>query len=240
LAVLYTTDVTFSGPNISGLPIAIHDLPVAGYKRRFLAKSLQLADGATVNKWPDLVAGGASLDPVPTYGLAPYAGTVDGIQSVTFNGTTQGLKTSAVMNQPHTLVMVAKLRDAGITGLRIMAGGRLGADIAVESATLGTSGNAGSKNYFLEGGTSFAGPTADTAWHVFIGVFNGASSVLAVDGTETTGNTGTARRDILTLAYHRAGQWTNMAVAEVALYDKALTAGERTSTVTALRAQYGL
>ncbi|TVU61561.1 LamG domain-containing protein [Paenarthrobacter nitroguajacolicus] len=240
MAFLYTTEAAFTGPKITSLPLAVHDLPVSGYKRRYLAKNLQLTDGAAVNAWPDMVAGGAALETVPTYGAAPTAATVGTIKAVSFNGTTQGLKTSAVMNQPHTLVIVAKLQDSGVTGIRIIAGGRLGSDTAVENAVLGTSGTAPSKILFLEGGSTVNGPAADQAWHVFIGVFNGASSVLSVDGTEVSGNTGTARRDILTLGYHRAGQWTNMAVAEVALYDKALSAGERTSTVNALRAQYGL
>lgn len=240
MAFLYTTDAAFTGPKIASLPLAVHDLPVSGYKRRYLAKNLQLANGATVSTWPDMVAGGAALDPVPTYGAAPTAATVSGIPAVTFNGTTQGLKTSAVMNQPHTLVIVAKLQDTGVTGLRIIAGGQNGSDPAAENAVLGTSGTAPNKILYLQGGSTINGPAADQSWHVFIGVFNGASSVLAVDGTEVTGNTGTARRDILTLGYHRTGLWTNVAVTEVALYDKALTAGERTSTVNALRAQYGI
>lgn len=67
----------------------------------------------------------------------------------------------------------------------------------------GGSSGAGGVLYFPDPGTSglfaggaFGAPASDATLHAFVGVGNGASSIIRVDSTETTGNPGTGAIDI--------------------------------------------
>lgn len=52
---------------------------------------------------------------------------------------------------------------------------------------------ASANTFHMEGASTISATATDSVWHVFLGMFNGASpnSVLAIDGVETTGGVGT-------------------------------------------------
>jgi hypothetical protein len=113
------------------------------------------------------------------------------------------------------------------------------------AAIMGSSPNANIGRYtttwFMSGGTLLAGTTADTTgWHIFIGVFNGASSVFRVDGTEAAGNAGANTMQQVRLFSGDNASFTKGSIREAALYNRALTGPERTALHAHLAAKYGL
>lgn len=95
-----------------------------------------------------------------------------------------------------------------------------------------------SSNYnMLSGGSFAAGAAADTSFHIFKMVFDGSSSVLGVDGVDTTGlNPGTNGTDGVILGSDRSpGFFLNGAIGEVVRVNGAVTAGDETNILAYLQ-----
>ena len=76
---------------------------------------------------------------------------------------------------------------------------------------------------------------ADTNFHIFKIVFNGASTIIGVDGSDITGNAGAGAIDGLTIgsAYNNLS-YMNGAIGEVVFCNAALSAGDEASLETYL------
>jgi len=105
-----------------------------------------------------------------------------GLGHVHFVRATGGayLATLAAGSQPVTLSTVAK-RTGNFTNTQGIWGGvSRGAEFGVGANTLG-----------VYGGTDLLATAADNTWHALQGVMNSTSSVINIDGTDTTGDAGT-------------------------------------------------
>lgn len=228
----YIAESEFTGPKAAGLPTLLHKLPVANPARRFVAKEIVGAAGTTVSAWQDSAGSGTVLAPASS--TAPVIGTVTGVRSVVFNGTSDGLSQSVQLTNPHTLVLVANIIKPA-SGNATIAGG------FVSSATDGAQFRTALTDMYLNGGSNFRVGVGlnTTGWRVYVISFNGTGTVVNINGVEYTGNGGTLPRAIFTLGYQRGGEFTNIAVAEAALYSGAMNSAERASTVAQLRSAYG-
>lgn len=231
--IQYIAPVEFTGANASSLPIVLTDLAVAGATRRFLAKAVNQAIGTAVPSWADSAGSGTAL--IPASSTAPTLATVGGLRAVQFNGTSDGLQQALSMAQGHTLVLVANIVTPNTVGTTTLSGSYTTA--AVDGARLQTSVNA----LYANAGTAMAVAAQNvTGWRVIVVSFNGASTVVNINGTEYTGNAGALPRTVFTLGFERGGSFSALAVAEANIYPTALGSTDRASLVTALRAEYGI
>lgn len=95
--------------------------------------------------------------------------------------------------------------------------------------------------FFASGGTDVTGATADTVQHVFGVVFDATNGVLSIDGTETTGSTGTSngRSGLRLGANASTGTPTvfgAIRLKQVIVWARALTIDERAALATFLAA----
>lgn len=97
---------------------------------------------------------------------------------------------------------------------------------------------ANTANWLLYNGAALAAPAAVTGWHAGNGVINGASSVINIDGAETTGTVApVATAGAILVAYREGSQ--NCSFAEMFWWDNyALTAAERTAVVNNQKSYY--
>jgi hypothetical protein len=82
-----------------------------------------------------------------------------------------------------------------------------------------------------------------TAWHSWIGVFNGATSSIQRDGsTPVTGNAGASNGGGFNLGSAGAGlgNFANCDIAEAGVYNRVLSAPEIGSLYSYLKGKYGL
>lgn len=243
MTIVYKADSTFTGGAANTLPLLIHDLPVAGAARRFIAGAIQQEPGTAVTAWKDSAGSGTSLVP----GNAAYAasqpptlGTHDGRRAVMFDGVDDGLYQDLQLAQPHAVVFVGKLINlAGETANPLIVGGRKGA-AGADEANIILGGSTTNRVFTMQGGANLGNIRADENWHVIVANFNGANSVLRVDDTEQTGSAGTLSREVLSLGFHKAGPYAEMAALELVVYSGALNSESRAATVTALREHYGI
>ena len=203
------------------------------------------ADGAAVSTWPD--ASGNGKDFVSTYGSPPtyVASGVNGKPIVRCLGDAFHVLdcNPFSLNQPDTIIIVAKKPNVATNGILI--------DQAVnDSVNRQTLQIAPTTGFF--GG--LANPTggllvalSDTinhqgAFHIFVGVFNGASSSLLVDGILTaSGDIGAANLANVRLQSNVAGSVeSELDMAEILIYDHALSTTDRQNVEAYLKAKYGL
>lgn len=164
---------------------------------RFTA--LGLSDAAAVSTWPDeigsedLTQSGSAR---PTY---RSAGTINSKPTVRGNGTQQYLNRTAasfsILSQPDTVVMVAKYATLSNTPDPYLIDG------AGSTRQIITGKDGGTNTQWLAfAGSIVRGAGSNTSAHLLLGYFNGASSKMDVDGTQTaTGNFGSNNLDGLAL-----------------------------------------
>jgi hypothetical protein len=96
-------------------------------------------------------------------------------------------------------------------------------------------------HYRMVSGGSITGPNMDTSFHTCTTLWNGASSVLRIDGAETTGNPGTPSLSKLTLGIR--GDLASLPLGgdlgEVIFYTGALSAGDMVLVEAYLKARWG-
>jgi hypothetical protein len=232
--IQYIAPVEFTGTNADTLPIVVNDLPVAGAVRRFVAKAVNQAIGTTVSAWADITGSGTSL--VPASSAAPTLATVAGVRSVRFDGATQGLQQNVALTNPHSVVLVMNIVVPQTTGITTPSGSFITAGTDLGQLQTSTT------DLYVNAGTSLKVGTGlnVTGWRVIIISFNGASTVVNINGVEYTGNAGTLPRAVFSLGFQRGASWSNMAVAEAILYQSALDATQRAALVTQLRTDHGI
>lgn len=228
----YIAGSEFTGAKADGLPMLLHKLPVAKPARRFVAKGLVGASGTSVASWKDVAGSGTIL--APEASTAPKIGSVAGVRSVVFNGTSDGLSQQVSLPNPNTLVLVANILTLNTTANVAIAG-------ASKTAADGGQILAAVKELYVNAGTNARVGVGlhQTGWRVYVISFNGANTVVNINGTEYTVTAGSLPRELFTLGFRQGADFANIAVAEAALYAGAMSSTERAATVVGLRAVYG-
>ena len=206
------------------------------------------ADGAAVSVWPDTSWNGKNF--VSTYGSPPtyVAAGVNGKPIVRFLADAFHVLdcNPFLLNQPDTIIVVAKKPNAATSGVLV--------DNALADNTHRHFLNIAPNTGFF-GGSAYINPVdfsspiviQDTinhqgAFHVFVGIFNGASSSLLVDGTLTaSGDIGSASLNSIRMQCDRTGsELSEIDMAEILVYDTALSTTDRQNVENYLKAKYGL
>ena len=81
-------------------------------------------------------------------------------------------------------------------------------------------------------------PSSD--WHVFLATFNGTDSTIRIDDTEALGNTGPSFNSTVLNTGHGDTGFAKIDVADILVWNRALTLTERNKIVTDLKAAYGI
>ena len=205
----------------------------------------RIAGGDPVGTWPDSSGNGKNL--VSTFGSPPtfVASGVNGKPIVRFTGEAYHILdcSSFPLNQPDTIIVVAKKPNVATNGILMDQA----ANDSVNRQTLQIAPTTG----FFGG---LANPTgglpmalSDTinhqgVFHIFVGVFNGASSSLLVDGILTaSGDIGAANLANMRLQSSvTGGMQSELDMAEILIYDHALSTTDRQNVEAYLKAKYSL
>lgn len=207
-----------------------------------------LSDGAAVTTWPD--SSGLARDMTATGTVTYKTGQLAGWPSVRFDGATGYTRTTgsavAIAAQPFTQLIVCRSRVA-------VAGDQ---DIPCGPWNTGNPSVSFASFYFatdqtvnLWGGTSnrSAGTVTLTNPHVVEGIWNGASSLIGVDGTTNTSGssigTGAIPNDFAIGCYgpnEVVDSPYDGDIFEVLLYSGALTAGQRSLLRSYLSDKYAI
>lgn len=213
----------------------IEDLdPIAsltGSTKEWVARDLTTGD--LVGSWADRRGG----SPLISSGAArPVVMVESGKRFVRFDGVDDYLQdTGGTFSQPHTKVIRFRFQ-----GTRKASESILGTPVTTTSAQMNVFINAAMTQY-----ASFASATlittaggVNTNWHTLIAVFNGASSVLSIDGTEVSGATGsnTSGGTRLGRGSGSSTVFSTIDVQRVALLDHAADSTERAAILTAMAA----
>lgn len=225
-----------------GVPRAVPRWPVSGYSHRWALKSLNQPVGSYVNTIPNLINAAYPFD-VGTDSVSArpvLALPTSKIQSVN-SASGRRLRIvpfAAAIPQPFTLVTVAKLTTAGAG---VLAAGE---DAAYTPSLIARIGSTATVFEIDAGATLLHTATADANWHVFIAVFNGASSVFSVDGNEVTGAAGSnslgPNLHIQQLPVAGGSSTYPGQTADIGIYPSALTSAQRATLNGWLRSEYGI
>lgn len=223
-------------PLAAGLPVLV---PAAEpeFTRWWDARSITAADNAQVYSWGD-IASGTMLTPAGSGAAGRTAPLLrraaNGAPRVEFNGTTDTLGQSLTRAQPHTVFAVARTRTTSNPSNLVPAIVGHGA----ASTPRNVLGFANGKPRLYAGtALDMTERTWDTNFHVFLGVFNGATSVMSYDGYELTGNAGTEATSALSLALWDATSW-QVDIQAVGFAPVALSAARRSAVVSRLTADW--
>jgi hypothetical protein len=223
MTLIMKSPTALKSPKYPVVP-AVESLPVAGYANRWNAEPLTL--GAPVASLPNAVAGpwGAFIQTDPA--LQPSVVTEGGFKHVANTATSQLVMPPFTTTGAKTVVLVAKI---------------LGGNTAFFGAN-GANWNIGvsTTKFYMNAGTTILGPALDSAWHVFIAVFDGASSVFSVDGVEYAGNAGTNQPTNLRMFSIGGTAYATGGVRDVAIYPSALNPADRQTLTAALKKKYNL
>ena len=206
------------------------------------------ADGAAVSTWPDASGNGNNF--LSTYGSPPtyVASGANGKPIVRFLADAFHVLdcNPFLLNQPDTIIIVAKKPNTATSGVLVDNSlsdntHRHFLNIAPNSGFFGASAYINPVNFasyiVLEDTINHQG-----AFHVFVGIFNGVSSSLLVDGTLTaSGDIGSASLNSLRMQCDRAGsELSEIDMAEVLIYDHALSTTDRQNLEAYLGTKYGI
>lgn len=223
MTLVIKSTTTLSSPKFSSFP-GIAALPLGGYTDRWSAE--MLSAGSAVSNVPNTVQGpwGAFIQTDPA--LQPTIVSEGGFVHVANTATSQLVMPPFTTTGPKTMVVVGKMTgtDATLVG----ANG--------SNWNLGVS----STKFYINAGATILGPARDSAWHVFIAVFNGASSVFSVDGVEYAGDAGSNQPTNLRMFSTGGGIYATGGVRDVAIYPSALNQADRQALASSLKHKYGI
>ncbi len=202
----------------------------------FVADSLSLADNAAVASWPDdsgnarhAVQADSAKQPIVKLVRTGF----NGHDAVYWDGTDRWLTTpSFTLPQPLTIFSVSKLVDV-VNGRTVYDG--------VNAFSCGFLSN--SVGHFIYAGSSVGDSVPPTtATNIGVGVFNGASSKIRLNGgAGTAGDAGTASPGGFTLGTFVGGSQVYQGdIAEFIVYSRVLTLVEINDIGNYLATRYGL
>jgi hypothetical protein len=153
---------------------------------------------------------------------------------IVFNGTTNVLcgSTGSALNQPISHYAVVERTSAFTSVNEIVSNySNPGATNGPQTYAYTTANHVAG----VAGGTAFTATMSDSAWHVLMTVFNSSSSVLSVDGVDTTGNPGTGNGTsagnvcLGEADTNGTGGWLNGDMTEAGMTATSISSGNRTS-----------
>lgn len=161
------------------------------------------------------------------------SGGIKNLPFVAFDGSNDYLRASFALAQPVTLYAVLKPRTSQVFPETYLDG-VVGNDMRFLDNTTDT---------LMFAGVGFdpAITSAGTGWHWFECVYNGASSTLTRDdGVTDTGNAGAASPNGVTLGAFGsvAAGWSDVDMTEIIIYNRTLTAAEKTAVQSYLIRKY--
>lgn len=188
-----------------------------------------------VSQWDDQSGNARNLTEATNQPLW-VAALVNGLPAVRFDGTNDRLLSGAfTVAQPLTVFIVSKnvthtnadrlfASSTGTTTPQLLQ--RAGPNLTLQSNN-------------LDGATV---ATDTTSYHLYKCVFNGTSSVIAKDnGTDqTNANNLSGSISQIELAARNAGNWGNVEVAEMAVYNSAISGADLTNLLSYFRVRYAL
>lgn len=201
-------------------------ITATGVIRRYLAKTLdESLIGTQVTSLPDTSGVGSPLIPVVS-GSGATLMNESGMDFLRFDGVDDRMYTAvSTTAQPFTVAYVYRMRTTG-------------ASKAIGSLNTGTPASPimrreANGDLFASAGTglTLAGAAADTGWHLAYASVNGGTSIIGVDGTTTTGAMGANSISGLRIG-QGATDYSDIDVAEVILFNRALSAAELTQLRT--------
>lgn len=212
----------------------------------FVAADLAAVNNTAVTSLPNRVAGGAALvsgDGIAGHTSSPtYRTDLNTRAVISFDGVDDFMGAdTGILAQPSTTILIVRFLTVGsgktLVGTRIS-----GANRNVMSQ------RASSTKWNCYAGTNLAHTAnTDTALHMFAVVFNGASTVIYLDGVAVTGTAGTeGRNGVRVGAADTAAatlpttttSFTNMALGEMAVIPRAMTTSELDTVRTAAKARW--
>lgn len=212
----------FSPADLSGLTLWLKGDAITG-----------ASDGDALGSWTDS-SGSGHPTTQSTGSKKPIYKTsiLNGLPVVRFDGLTQTMSASFTLAQPVTVVVAANYRSARNTN-----------DTLIDGFTVNTMRlfriTTGIKMYAGAFGPEV---TLDPqAWHIYSAVFNGTNSSLEADSSTTfTGNAGTASPGGIWLASAADVEPGPVDIAELVLYNRALSSTEKSNVISYLQSKYGL
>jgi hypothetical protein len=189
------------------------------------ADTLGLANGASVTSWPDSTATQGAFTATGT-ALVYQTAARNGLAAIAVaanNGASMALASNIA--QPFTLLAALKLNSAAQTGTIIS----LGTTNSLQLFLTGT-------GYDMNNGTDMVRGTPDTTFHVLAMHFNGASSLMRIDGVQAgaVGNPGSNGMTSGAKSGAIAGQSGGYLLGQLSLY----TGPFPTAAETALRTKW--
>lgn len=225
--ILFTAPTRFTNPD--GMPqvptVITPDIPGAMADW----STDQLPTGITTS-WVDMTGARALVAPSP--GQSPSVIGTGKDRYLAFDGVDDRLNAELPLDQPITVVCVARLPELTATSQFIFTGfGGVSFNLGVNSV--------GSGWVFSNGTVGTFQGTPDKEWHIFIMSLNGANSVLSVDGVEKTANVGTGPADRISIG-SSASAYFRTDLRRLAFIPGALEANDRAAIYTSLRDYYNI
>jgi len=218
-------DVLFSGFSIPG----------SGLEHRYDATDIIGSDGDNIGTWAD--AGGSDDLTQNTSSKQPTlkTGQIGGKQVLRFDGTDDFLSTLwSNISQPFQIFVVAQLRNLSDFAHLFDGGTR--------NENLFRADNASPRQWEVRANSNFKPADADTNENIFTLLYDGGSSVLRINGTQTgTGTVDTVDQTGLTLCARGEknlfGAWD---VGEIIVYSQDLSTSDRDEVENSLSKKWGI
>lgn len=201
------------------------DVP-GGYTHRYEAADITLADGATLTTWGNRIQANPAF--VGTGGVTFR--NFNGLKRVSFDGVNDKMDAAiADITQPYTKVVLA--RYVTPVASRVLLGGTSG---AANIASMSTG-----KISMTNGTTLAHTANVDAEWHLFTALSDGNTSAIAVGDSVVTGDAGSGPQTGLRLAANAGlSTYSNIEVALVLVYPRALTTAEGASIISYAKTIY--
>ncbi len=175
-----------SGLISSDIPLTIDGLQLwvradAGTFQDSAKTTTAVSDGDVVGAWADQSGNGRDVLQATTADKPTLRLNVkNGRPAIRFDGISDYLRALyADIAQPFVRFIVIE-SDGGVTEHILNAVDAQGGVMYIP----------GTGTFNIRSTTAIVGPAIDTNWHIFVGVFNGASSSLRLDGAITAGDAG--------------------------------------------------
>lgn len=182
-------------------------------------------DGQNITSWASRTGGTQLIG----YGGVTLR-TTNGPVRLVFDGVDDRMDAAiAPIAQPYTKVVLARYVTAASS--KVLVGGTSGSsNIAIAST---------GKVSMTNGTTLFHTANVDTAWHLYTSLSNGNTSSIAVGDSVVTGPAGTGPQNELRLAANGGlTSYSNVEIAFVMIYPRALTTAEVASIASYAAANY--
>jgi hypothetical protein len=219
-------------------------VPVGNYAGWWDATQISgVADGSALASWPDLSANTFNMTAAgtarPTYYSTTSAGLINGHPAVSFNGTTNVMTNGAVLqNTAPPVTLFAVFKQVSLVNGAVF----FGEFAAFECFSLAYNSNQGHWEVSHHGTNLVNSQVPDTNPHVIVGVVNGSSSLVQIDGG--TVDTGTLPGNSSTTNPFAIGDYSssfmNGLIGEVIVYLSALSTVNQLRVTQYLKNKWGI